>query len=110
MNYYTKEICNARTAYNGKFFLIGIPFYRALGFFSFDRVEFTFKPIKWLTKYAFADFITDMHLSQIMLIDEARKTMDHQIILWEFDTTKLDNKSLKKMDQVMGKVTNASKQ
>jgi hypothetical protein len=51
-----------------------------------------------------------MHLSQIMLIDEARKTMDHQIILWEFDTTKLDNKSLKKMDQVMGKVTNASKQ
>ena len=49
-SYQGKEICNALVAYNSKFFCIGIPAHRALGFFSFDRIEFTFKPVKWLTK------------------------------------------------------------
>lgn len=48
-----KEVCNARVAYNGKYFLIGIPSHRALGFFSFSRHDFTFKVTKWLTRVSF---------------------------------------------------------
>lgn len=103
-----KEICNAKTAYNGKYFIIGFPSARTIGFFSFDKETFTFKPVKFLEKYAFADFITDAHLSQIMLIDDARKTMDHHIVLWEFDTSKLDDKALKRIDNQMGKVGSKS--
>ena len=43
-------IVNTYVAYNSKFFCIGIPSMRALGFFAFNRVQFTFKPVKWLTK------------------------------------------------------------
>ena len=50
IRYQGQLICNTYVAYNSKFFCIGVPSFRALGFFSFDRVEFTFKPVKWLTK------------------------------------------------------------
>jgi hypothetical protein len=43
-------IVNTYVAYNSKFFCIGIPSVRGLGFFAFNRVQFTFKPVKWLTK------------------------------------------------------------
>ena len=56
-SYQGKEICNARVAYNSKFFCIGIPAHRALGFFSFDRSVFTFKPVKWLTKVSAPNLI-----------------------------------------------------
>ena len=34
------KICNANVAYNAKFFLMGIPEKRAIGFFQFDRQNF----------------------------------------------------------------------
>ncbi len=49
-SYEGKLICNARVAYNSKFFCIGLPQHRALGFFAFNRKELTSRPVKWLTK------------------------------------------------------------
>ena len=44
------KICNANVAYNAKFFLMGIPEKRAIGFFQFDRQNFLTKAVKWLNK------------------------------------------------------------
>ena len=45
-----QPICNTKVAFHGKFFVIGIPSYRALGVFSFNKEEFSCKITKWLDK------------------------------------------------------------
>lgn len=79
--------------------MIGIPEHRALGFFSFDRKLKHAKAIKWFTKYQFSNFYADDHLSCLMFLDNSRKTLDYNFILWKFDMTKLDLRSLEKLDK-----------
>ena len=47
------EICNVQVAANNKFFAIGIPSHRALGFFGINRSQLVTKPLKWITKVSF---------------------------------------------------------
>lgn len=49
----------------------------------------------------------DAHLSQLMFLDEQRKTLDHHIVLWNFDESGLDHKALKKLDNA--KVSSAGR-
>ena len=49
-------------------------------------------------QYKFENFFADDHLSSLMLLDEKRKQLDYQFILWKFDTKKLDLSILQKMD------------
>ena len=44
------DICNVQVALNNKFFMIGIPSKRAIGFFGLNRVQLSTKPLKWVTK------------------------------------------------------------
>jgi hypothetical protein len=83
-------ITNLQISSNNKFFMIGIPEKRALGWFGLNRVQFTTRPLKWIHKYKFENFFADDHLSSLMLLDEKRKQLDYQFILWKFDTKKLD--------------------
>lgn len=84
-DYEGQRISSAKVAFNGKFFALGIPGdnreqakqCRALGFFSFDRESFIIKPIKWLNKYPFKTFYMDDHLTSIMMLDAASKTLDY---------------------------------
>jgi hypothetical protein len=50
----------------------------------------------------------DHHLSQLMFLDENRKTLDHHLVLWDFDSTKLDDKHLRRIDNM--KMPGAPKQ
>ena len=43
-------IKKVQVAENNKFFMIGIPSRRAIGFFGLNRVQLTSKPLKWITK------------------------------------------------------------
>ena len=45
-----QTICNVQVAQNNKFFMIGVPSKRAIGFFGLNRVQMTAKPLKWITK------------------------------------------------------------
>lgn len=67
--YAGNEICNVQVALNNKFFMIGIPAKRAIGFFGLNRVQLSTKPLKWVTRYPFENFYADDHLSTMMLID-----------------------------------------
>ena len=49
-DYLGNEICNVQVAANNKFFAIGIPSHRALGFFGINRSQLVTKPLKWITK------------------------------------------------------------
>ena len=53
-------------------------------------------------QYKFSDFYTDEHLSCVMLLDEERRTLDHQLLLWDYDMKKLDEKrsNLRKLDNI----------
>jgi len=108
-SYQGKEVCNAQPAYNGKFFMVALPQFRALGFFSFDYRKLEYKAVKWLTKYPFTEVVTDAHLSQVMYMDQTRRTLDHHIILWDFDSTALDSKYLQKIDNMRMKNAPAEK-
>ena len=44
------DICNVQLALNNKFFMIGIPSKRAIGFFGLNRIQLSTKPLKWVTK------------------------------------------------------------
>ena len=96
------HICNVQVALNNKFFMIGVPSKRAIGFFGLNRVQLSTKPLKWVTKvsslnfvtiyfvllqYPFENFYADDHLSTMMLIDEQHRALDFQYILWRFDTS-----------------------
>lgn len=48
--YANEPICKVQVAENNKFFMIGIPSKRALGFFGLNRQQLTTKPLKWVTK------------------------------------------------------------
>ena len=48
--YMGQDICNIQVASNNKFFMIGIPSKRAIGFFGLNRIQLTCKPLKWVTK------------------------------------------------------------
>jgi hypothetical protein len=50
----------------------------------------------------------DAHMSQLMFLDESRKTLDHHFVMWDFDSTKLDDKHLRKIDNM--KMAGAPKQ
>ena len=54
------EICNVQVAANNKFFAIGIPSQRALGFFGINRSQLVTKPLKWITK------VSSILLNQIL--------------------------------------------
>ena len=54
------EICNVQVAANNKFFAIGIPSHRALGFFGINRSQLVTKPLKWITK------VSSILLNQIL--------------------------------------------
>ena len=49
-----KKICNIQVSSNNKFFMIGIPSERALGWFGLNRVHFTVRALKWITKVSVA--------------------------------------------------------
>ena len=51
-------------------------------------------------QYPFKDFYMDDHLTQIMMLDEAKKTLDNHFLLWNFDTSKMDLKQLAKLDNM----------
>ena len=53
-------------------------------------------------QYPFEDFYADDHLSCMMLIDERRRALDFQYILWRFDTQNLDQQTLKFLDNGPG--------
>ena len=40
----------------------------------------------------------DDHLSSLMFLDQNRKQLDYQFVVWKFDTSKLDHKVLNKLD------------
>ena len=48
--YLGHDICNVQMALNSKFFMIGIPAKRAIGFFGINRVQLNTKPLKWVVK------------------------------------------------------------
>jgi WD40 repeat protein len=50
-NFLGHDICNVHIAANNKFFAIGIPSQRALGFFGMNRSQLVTKPLKWITKF-----------------------------------------------------------
>lgn len=100
--YADHPICKIQAAENNKFFMIGIPSKRAIGFFGLNRTQLTSKPLKWVTKYSFENFYADDHLSTMMLIDERHRALDFQYILWRFDTSQLDTSDLKFLDNGPG--------
>ena len=121
--YADQPICKIQAAENNKFFMIGIPSKRAIGFFGLNRTQLNSKPLKWVTKvselvldcpnqvnsnilfvlqYAFENFYADDHLSTMMLIDERHRALDFQYILWRFDTSQLDTSELKFLDNGPG--------
>ena len=51
-----------------------------------------------LLQFQFETFYADDHLSSMMLLDEKRKQLDFQFILWKFDTQNLNMAILHKMD------------
>ena len=69
-----------------------------LGVFSFNKATWSAKSIKWFNKWTFSNFYTDDHLTTIFLLDEDRRTLDCNFLLWKFDTSKLDHVSLSKLD------------
>lgn len=83
---------------NAKFFIIGIPSKKAFGVFTFNRTNFISRPIRWITNISFEHFFADDLLSTVLFMDTTRKTLDHHFLLWRFDTSKLDHKSLHKLD------------
>ena len=44
------KIASIQVSSNNKFFMIGIPSKRALGWFGLNRVHFQTRPLKWITK------------------------------------------------------------
>ena len=42
----------------------------------------------------------DHHLSQLMFLDEERKTLDHHFVMWDFDSSGLDDKHLRRIDNM----------
>ena len=54
--YAGNEICNVQVALNNKFFMIGIPAKRAIGFFGLNRVQLSTKPLKWVTRVSISQF------------------------------------------------------
>ena len=63
-----EDICNVQVASNNKFFMVGVPSKRAIGFFGFNRVQLNTKPLKWVTKVSlisynrFKDFVNHTFL------------------------------------------------
>jgi len=49
-SYVGEDICNVQASLNNKFFMLGVPSKRAIGFFGLSRVQLTTKPLKWVTK------------------------------------------------------------
>lgn len=45
-----EEICRVQVSYNNKFFMIGVPSKRAIGFFGLNRVQLSSKPLHFITK------------------------------------------------------------
>lgn len=43
------NICDAYVSENSKFYIIGVPSRQAFGIFSFNRINYISKPIKWIT-------------------------------------------------------------
>ena len=49
-------------------------------------------------QYPFENFYADDHLSTMMLIDQAHKTLDFHFILWRYETKELDHATLARLD------------
>ena len=96
-DYMGQDICSIQVALNTKFFMIGVPVKRAIGFFGLNRVQLSVQPLKWIIKYPFVDFFADDHMSTMMLLDSSRKTLDFHYVLWRFDTKGLDVAELKSL-------------
>lgn len=101
--YSEMKICNSQVAYNSKFFMVGVVSNDGkssyLGVFSFNKMTWSAKSIKWLNKWTFSNFYADDHLTTVFLLDEDRRTLDCNFLLWKFDTSKLDHVSLNKLDR-----------
>lgn len=93
-------ICNAKVAFNGKFFVIGLvnDDESRLGIFSFKKATWRAKPLKWVTKFLFSNFEMDDHLTTVMFLDKAKRVLDYNFLLWRYDTSKLDHESLDRLD------------
>ena len=55
--------------------------------------------MKWISKFLFANFYMDDHLTQLVLLDKSKRVLDYNFMLWKYDTTKLDHESLAKLDK-----------
>jgi hypothetical protein len=51
------------------------------------------------TKYKFCNFYCDDHLTTVMFLDEAKKTLDYNLMLWTYDTAHFDLKALQRAEQ-----------
>lgn len=57
------NICDVYVSENSKFYIIGVPSKQAFGIFSFNRINYISKPIKWITNVSkkkpnnFIDFV-----------------------------------------------------
>lgn len=40
----------------------------------------------------------DDHLTTVMFLDRSHKTLDYNFLLWKFDTSKLDHRTLQRLD------------
>lgn len=92
------NICDVYVSENSKFYIIGVPSKQAFGVFSFNRINYISKPIKWITNISFNRFYADDLLSSVLFLDAPCKTIDHHFLLWKFDTKNLDHKALLKLD------------
>ena len=57
-------------------------------------------------QYQFVDFFADDHLSTLMFLDQNRKQLDYHFVIWKFDTAKLDQATLHKLDVGVANVNN----
>ena len=60
--YMGHEICNVQLALNNKFFMIGVPSKRALGFFGISRVQLSTKPLKWVTRVSILALFINIYI------------------------------------------------
>jgi hypothetical protein len=49
-------------------------------------------------QFSFCNFYFDDHLTTVMFLDQGRRTLDLNFLLWKFNTSELDHRALKRLD------------
>lgn len=94
------RICNTHIAWNGRFFAIGLVSQQKslFGIYSFDKANCSFQLVKWESKFSFSNFYVDDHLTTVMFLSRSQRALDYNFLLWRFDTSKLDERHLQRLD------------